>query len=171
MEMMMKDIAIRGFEMSEWSILRDIRLKALKENPSLFLGSYEQEARLPDSHWQNLIGAEDGKTFGLFDQRDAVGVTRISKFKDDPSGKTARMSMSYIAPDYRGRGLSRLIYEARLDWARSNGFERVIVAHRNGNAASRAANQAFGFRLYEREEVQWFDGTRDLDCRYELFLK
>ena len=74
-------------------------------------------------------------------------------------------------PKYRGRGLSKLIYEARLDWARINDYERVIVAHRNGNDASRAANQAFGFKLYESEKIEWFDGTKDLDCRYELFLK
>ena len=167
----MKNIIIRGFEAPEWKALRDIRLKALKENPSLFLGSYAREAGLPDSYWQDMIARKNGKVFGLFDHEDVIGVTGIFRSDKDPSGKTARMSMSYIAPEYRGRGLSKLIYEARLDWARSNDFERVIVAHRNGNDASRAANQAFGFKLYESEKIEWFDGTKDLDCRYELFLK
>ena len=77
--------------------------------------------------------------------------------------------MSYIDSEYRGKGLSALLYQARINWARTLGFERITVGHREGNEASKAANQKFGFVFLEKEEIDFPDG-RAFDYRYELKL-
>lgn len=166
----MSPIEIRALREDEWMILKDLRLKAVRDNPRLFLCTYEQEAARPDADWLDLIRLDDRQVFGLFDGPRLIGLTAVFKFIHDPEGHTVKLGMSYIEPEYRGRGLSRLLYTARLDWARDKGFKRAIVSHRDGNEASRRANAAFGFAWYESEELEWAGGERDLDHRYELFL-
>jgi len=77
--------------------------------------------------------------------------------------------MSYILPQYRGRGLSRKFYETRLAWIRNHPkFKRIIVSHRASNEASRRANQKHGFVQTERSSHIWPDGQIEDEVFYEL---
>jgi RimJ/RimL family protein N-acetyltransferase len=107
--------------------------------------------------------------FGLFEGRKLIGITGVFTDRGDSSGATAIFAMSFIEPEYRRRGLSRLLYEARLDWVRAQPqFERVVVTHRESNEASGHANQAFGFNRVGRESRTWPDGAVEDDIIYEL---
>lgn len=164
-------ISLRPFRPDEWEAIRAIRLRALKSDPGVFLPSYEDGLAMPDSYWIDLAAQKSSRVFGLYDGETLIGLTSVFTDRDDPSGKTAKLAMSYIDRAYRGRKLSRLYYQARIAWARENGFSRVVVGHREGNEASRAANQAFGFKYFESEEITFGGGVRAVDHRYELFLK
>ncbi len=163
-------ITLRPFRSDEWEAIRTIRLEALKSDEGVFLPSYAEGLAMPESYWRDLAAQVNSCLFGLYDADRLIGLSSVFTDRDDPSGKTAKLAMSYINRAYRGRKLSRLYYEARIAWARSRGFERIVVGHREGNEASRRANQAFGFRYFESEEIT-FGGVRALDHRYELFLK
>jgi RimJ/RimL family protein N-acetyltransferase len=79
--------------------------------------------------------------------------------------------MSYIVPAYRGRGLSRLLYAAALDWTRRHRqFRRIIVAMRASNAASRHACERHGFAPVRTATRKWPDGTNEDEIIYELRL-
>jgi RimJ/RimL family protein N-acetyltransferase len=80
------------------------------------------------------------------------------------------LSASFIRGEYRGRGLSALYYQTRIDWAREQGYTDVYVAHRIGNDASRAANQKFGFKYTHTETTTWPDGTVSDKLWYRLIL-
>lgn len=168
----MERITIRPLEASEWPLFRDFRLMALKAAPGVFLSSYEKSLAHSDAYWQELIGGPEHRTFGLFDGEKLIGITgAFADKKEDPSGQTATLAMSFIVPEYRGRKLSRLLYEARLDWIRAQPqFKRVLVAHRGSNEVSKRANQAYGFTLIEQSSRTWPDGTVDDDFVYELKL-
>lgn len=166
----MEEYYIRGFRDDEWKLLRDKRLEALKSDSGVFLRNYDAEAAYGDERWINVIRLKDGKVFGLWHGVKLIGITGVFRDEHDASGKSAKLGMSYIERAYRGRGLSRLLYEARIEWARANGFERIIVSHRDGNEVSRRANAAFGFKWYASEEITYGDGNRALDHRYELKL-
>ena len=168
---MKKYITIRSLIDSDWQDLRAIRLEALETHRGLFLRSYAEEAAYDEARWKALINHENGKVFGLFEGGHMIGITGVFRDKDDVSGKTAKLSMSYIKAEYRRLGLSRLLYHARLEWAQAAGFERAAVSHRDGNEASRRANQAFGFKWVSSEAIDWVDGSRALDHRYELKLR
>ena len=91
--------------------------------------------------------------------------------RGDPSGETAILAMSFIEAEYRGKGLSRLMYQARLDWVRAQSqFKRVVVSHRESNEASRRANQAFDFQYVGRESRTWPDGVAEVEVHYELHI-
>ncbi len=75
--------------------------------------------------------------------------------------------MSYIRPEYRGRRLTALLYEARLRWIASQPqFTRTIVSHRASNEASARAIRRHGFTLIDRVQRTWPDGTIEDEVRY-----
>ena len=154
-------------------MLRQMRLHALRTEPGVFFGRYDQEASDPDSAWMALAtGDQAHQLFGLFDEGRLVGISGVFTDRNDPSGRTAGLGMSYILPEYRRRGLAARLYEARLNWARARPqFVRVAIRHRRSNAASRRVIERFGFRWTGDEARRWPDGGDEDHVRYELRLR
>lgn len=107
----------------------------------------------------------------MFDDARLIGITAVFTFNGDSTGQTAILAMSFIDPEYRGRGLSRLLYEARVAWAKAQpNLTRVIVSHRESNEVSRRANQHFGFVYTHTTSRTWPDGVTENELHYELRL-
>src|SRR5690606_29692872 len=120
---------------------------------------YEDEVVKDDDYWQDMLDEHNCAVFGLYNDEKIIGIGGVFSSKSDVSGQTAILAMGYIEPEYRGRKLSRLLYEARISWARQQSqFDKIIVSHRRGNEASRRANQAFGFLRIGTEVIQFADG-------------
>lgn len=167
----MSAVRVRALSPDEWQRFRDFRIAALRAEPGVFAASAADAEKRTEAEWRTTIEGAGNQVFGLFDGEALVGITAVFTLRDDPTGKTALLAMSFIAPAYRGRGLSALFYEARLAWARAHGgFERVIVSHRATNEASRRANQRFGFVRIGVEPRTWPDGAVEDDITYELKL-
>ncbi len=164
------DISIRPLMMDEWRALRRVRLRALSLHPCYFAWTVEKAAAQPESFWHDYLKGNDKCVFGLFDGANLIGITGVFTHRDYPDGKTADFGMSFIEPDYRGQKLSRLLYQARIEWARDNSFDRIIVAHHIENEASKYANQHFGFRYISEHMHDWPDGSKAVEKVYELKL-
>lgn len=140
-------IAIRKLEWNDSVLLRRFWLKGLAQYP-VFFGGQDGLADQPDGYWQTAIAGPDHQMFGLFHGGRMIGITAAFAFAEDQSGQTAIFGMSFIAPAYRGRGLSRLLYDARLAWIKARPrFKRVILSHAVSNEASRRAHRRYGFVL------------------------
>jgi len=165
----MSSITVRALDSAEWAALRDFRLRALKAAPGVFASSYQTEATRTAEEWQDTVAGPGHQVFGLFDGEHLIGITAAFTWREDPSGETALLAMSFILPEYRGRGLSRLLYEVRLDWIRKHAqFKRAVVFHRESNEASRRANKPHGFLPTGRAPRTWADGTIEDEIFYEL---
>lgn len=160
---------VRALDEKDWEIFKAIRLEALSLHKNNFSMTYEQSAKESDEYWKNTLIHDNKRIFGLFDGDTLIGIGGVFTDKDDASSKTAILGMGYIKEAYRGRKLSRLIYQARIDWARESGsFERIAVSHRKGNDASMNANQAFGFKYIGEERKKFGDDKEYTDVKYEL---
>jgi RimJ/RimL family protein N-acetyltransferase len=167
----MPPVAIRPLAPDEWTLFRDFRLFALRSSPGVFSGTLADALVRPEQAWRALIAGPGHQVFGLFSGEPLIGITAVFADLDDSAGGTATLAMSFIHPDYRGRGLSRLFYDARLDWIRARPqFRRVTVGHRESNATSRRANQHHGFVYIGCKPRLWPDGTVEDDWSYELLL-
>lgn len=168
----LNDIFIRALDPAEWRMLRDFRLHALRSAPGAFALSHDACAAWTEGAWRAEISAPTHQIFGLFDGEKLIGITAAFTWRGDPTGQTALLAMSYIEPDYRGRGLSNTLYDARLDWIRRScrRFRAVRVSHRASNEASRRANQRHGFVKRGSEPFTWPDGTIEDEVHYELTL-
>lgn len=170
---MKKDIGniyVRKLEKEDWADFRSLRIEAVKENPHYYLDSPSNAEARSSDHWIRSIENPEGSIFGLFDEAEIIGLAAAFRMAGEFSD-AVKFTMGYIRPAYRGLGLSVLLYDARFDWARAQeGIVRVIVSHREGNEASRAANRKFGFLPYDSGEIVYGDGSRGIDIRYELRL-
>jgi RimJ/RimL family protein N-acetyltransferase len=163
-------VTLRPLRASDWKSLREIRLGALRTEPGVFLSTFDLESMKSDEEWRSLAeGDERHQLFGLFDGQTLAGITAVFTDRDDPTGETALLAMSYISPKFRGQGFSRMFYQARLEWARAKPqFVRVRVSHRRSNETSRRANQRFDFRETGTLETFWPDATTEDAILYEL---
>lgn len=164
-------LVIRQFSADEWPVYREMRLKALSSDPGVFCSSYEKESADPDQRWKDGVSDPDVGIFGVFYDGRLVGMTGVAVRKKDESGTTAVLWGSWLEKEWRGRGFSKKMYEARLDWVRQRPrLERVVVSHRESNVASKKANQKHGFVLTHTEARVWPDGMSEPEPCYELKL-
>ena len=166
------NISIRQLNEHDWRIFSRVRLKALQTDPLVFGSSYERESQFVEADWRERLRANDSAVFMLFADETAIGMTGVSVFRDDPTKRTAIFWGSWLAPDFRGKGLSDLMYRTRLEWAKKQPtIERVIVSHRASNLASKRANQKHGFVLSHTTETIWNDGSTEDTIHYELQIE
>ena len=164
----MNGIAIRALESSEWEVFRDLRLHALQSAPGVFAARHDAVVAWSPDDWRAEIQGLDHQVFGLFDDTQLIGITAAFTWRGDPTGETALLAMSFILPAYRGRGLSRLFYEARLAWISAQPqFRRILVSHRQSNEASRRANQRHGFTWTQTLPQSWPDGQTEDELFYQ----
>lgn len=166
------NIAIRHLNEDDWRLLAQVRLKALKTDPLVFGSNYEYESKFTEADWKSRLTTNNSAIFMLFDEETPIGMTSISVDREDASGKTALLWGSWLEPEYRGKGLSNLIYKTRIEWAKSQPeIEKIIVSHRASNVASKYANQKHGFVFTHTHEKVWTDGKTEDEVCYELKIK
>jgi RimJ/RimL family protein N-acetyltransferase len=168
-------VAIRQLTGDDWQMLFRVRLKALRSDPNVFGSNYELESQFTEADWRGRLTADDVAIFMLFDDETPIGMTGVSVWREDLTRRTALLWGSWLEPEFRGRGLSELMYRmyrARLDWAKAHPtIERIIVSHRASNVASKYANQKHGFIFTRTHEKTWADGKTEGEVCYELKLK
>ncbi|MGI8884572.1 MAG: GNAT family N-acetyltransferase [Pyrinomonadaceae bacterium] len=166
------NISIRQLTENDWREFSQIRLKALQKDPSVFGSNYEKESLMPEAEWRNRLQAKDNAIFLIYEDETPIGMTCISIDRDDPTRKTALLWGSWLAPDFRCKGLSELMYRTRINWAKNQPtVEKIIVSHRASNVASKYANQKHGFVLTHKTEKVWTDGATEDEIFYELRVK
>lgn len=167
----MTTITIRPFHPDEWQRFRDFRLAALQAAPGVYGTHHDEAAGRSEVQWRGTVHGAFNQSFGLFDGSALIGITAVFTWPEDATGRTAMLAGSFIADAYRGRQLSRLLYDIRLEWIRQRRrFTRVVVGHRLSNEASRRANQHYGFTPFLRRPHTWPDGTTEDEIFYELAL-
>lgn len=92
-----------------------------------------------------------------------VGWGSLSPFNPKPGWRFTVENSLYVAPEFRGRGLGRLLLQALIDEARLLGLHSVIAAVDGGNEASLRLHRCFGFQEVGRlREAGWkFDQWHD----------
>lgn len=169
---MVAAITIRQLVAADWELYRTIRLQALQTDPRSFGSNFTRENAYSNQEWQDRLDNPDVGTFGLFCDQNIIGLTGIGIKRDDPTKRWARLWGSWIAPAHRGCGYSDLLYTMRLDWARAHPtIEWIEVSHRDGNEASRRANQRHGFVFTRRAPYAWADGGKEDEIFYQLRVK
>lgn len=160
-------ITIRPLTVDEWELYREVRLQALQSDPGVFGGRYDDERHKSQSEWQKTLANPKEAVFILFDGKKPIGITGIGYDRHNPADNTALMWGSWIHPDYRGRGLSSRLYQARLDWVKDKGdILFVYVGHRLSNTTSKSANQKYGFTYTHEEMTTWPDGAEEPNVEY-----
>lgn len=166
------DVSIRQITENDWREFAQVRLKALQTDPLVFGSNYEKESQMTEAEWRSRLRAKDNAIFLLYAGYEPIGVTGVSVDRNDPTKKTALLWGSWLAPGFRRKGLSELMYQTRINWAKQQPtVEKIIVSHRASNVSSKYANQKHGFVVTHKTEKIWTDGVTEDEIFYELEIK
>jgi L-amino acid N-acyltransferase YncA len=139
----MAEITVRVLGESEWSLYREVRLRALAQSPSAFTATLADEANRGESFWRERMT----RSYRLLAERGQLlqGIVSLGAYDEEPSA--AEVVGLCVVPDARGTGVSWRLVEAAAALATQNGYLQLYfwVGTDNGRAIGFAKN--FGFRF------------------------
>jgi GNAT superfamily N-acetyltransferase len=138
----MTEITVRVLDESEWSVYRDVRLRALAESPGSFTATLAEEADRDEQFWRDRMT----QSHRLLAERGPVpqGIVSLGPYEQEPSA--AEVFGLYVVPEARGTGVSWQLVEAAAALAAQQAYLQLYywVGTDNGRAVGFANN--FGFR-------------------------
>jgi ribosomal protein S18 acetylase RimI-like enzyme len=158
----MPSMHIRRLLPSDASAFHALRLVALRDCPSSFSSSYEEERDTPLSTIASRLAPGSGRNlFGAFDGEELVGIVGVGREEAPKLRHKASVRGMYVAASQRGKGAGRQLLEHALACCASmQGLRQVTLVVTAGNAAAIALYQAMGFGVYGTEPRALFvDGV------------
>jgi ribosomal protein S18 acetylase RimI-like enzyme len=130
-------------------MLRETRLRALRDTPLAFGSNHARESALTDQQWiektQQWTAPGQAMTLLALDAGQVAGIVGCFTRIEQP-GQVAVVSM-WVAPHYRRQGLAhRLLAEVEL-WAIRQGAAELVLDVTESNHAAIACYRRYGFEL------------------------
>jgi ribosomal protein S18 acetylase RimI-like enzyme len=103
-------------------VFKAVRLRALRDDPHAFGSTYANESQLTDADWVNRAARWNGERSILYlamDDGVACGIAGTHLDQDDAT--RAHLISMWTAPQYRQRGVGRLLVNEVLGWGRLRG--------------------------------------------------
>lgn len=142
---------VRRLGADEADLLRDVRLRALREAPMAFGSTVAHEARYKRQKWERWAAeAARGERQAVFIAEPAAGMA--SGVIDDEDPALAHLYAMWVAPEARGSGAGRALLEAVVAWATERGAERLTTSVTDGNAVAAGLYTTAGFADTGRRE-------------------
>jgi ribosomal protein S18 acetylase RimI-like enzyme len=129
-----------------------LRLAALRECPSAFSSSYEEECDTPLAEIEARFAPGGRNLFGAFDGEVLVGMAGAGREASLKTRHKGYIRSVYVAPSHRGTGLGKRLFEHALAFACAmEGVRQVQLIVTAGNGAAVALYESLGFTVYGRE--------------------
>jgi len=136
------EVVVRSSTGQDWRHYRNLRLQALSSAPTAFGSTYSGEADRSEEFWRGRAG--NPRAVLAFAGDVAVGIAVDYDDPDEPAGSRSLVSM-FVAPGYRGTGLSTLLIDAVAAGARDDGAAELVLWVTEGNTAARKRYEHSGF--------------------------
>ena len=132
---------------------KTLRLAALRECPTAFSSSYEEECDVPLAEAaQRLAPNLDRAIFGAFEDHALVATVGLQREGRRKLAHKAIIWGVYVAPSFRGRGIGRRLLERALAHARSMpDLLQVTLGVNIENKAAIALYESVGFERFGLE--------------------
>jgi RimJ/RimL family protein N-acetyltransferase len=144
---------IRTLQSGDVDLFRAVRLRALRECPTAFSSSYEEECDLPVARLaERLAPTDDHAVFGAFEDGALIGTVGIQRERHRKLAHKALIWGVYVVPAFRRRGVGRRLLEHALAHAATMPrLLRVTLGANASNPASVALYQSVGFEPFGLE--------------------
>ena len=147
-------LTLRRAVLGDESILRELRLQALREAPDAFGSTYEREVARTTADWQRWMSP--GVTFILCEPTGAKGI--VAGLRDETDPGVVHLMAMWVHPKIRGSGGADDLVAAVVAWAESVGAKLVRLKVIHGNDRARHFYERMGFCITGREEIRERDG-------------
>ena len=141
---------VRRLAPSDAPAFQALRLAALRESPSSFSSSYEEECDTPLSVIEARFAPDSGRNvFGAFDGDELLGILGVGREEQLKVRHKASIRAMYVASAHRGRGVARRLLDTVIAFAASmDGVRHVTLSVTAGNAAAISLYESIGFTTY-----------------------
>jgi len=130
-----------------------LRLEGLREAPSAFTASYEDESSTPLSEIERRLSPGSGRDcLGVFDGEALIAIARVDRDSSPKQNHRAHIRGVYVSSNHRGKGAARKLMEYALDCAASlQGVTHVNLAVTAGNEPAQKLYESLGFKAWGYE--------------------
>ena len=144
---------IRRLISADAAAFQALRLFALRECPTAFSSSYEEECATPLSVIEGYFAPASGRHFfGVFDGEQLAGMIGVGRETMHKVRHKASIRGMYVAPGQRGKGAGKLLLDAALAFVASmKGVSQLNLTVTADNAAAIALYVSHGLHVYGRE--------------------
>ncbi len=138
---------------NDWEALREIRLRAVKEEPSAFGATWKDESEKTEEEWKRRL--TEGSYFAAKENGSLVGITRFVVQKGEMLKHIAEIFSMYVIPEARGKGIGRMLMETALtELKKIPGMLKVRLTVAVTQKEAQALYESIGFKrvgLFEKE--------------------
>lgn len=144
---------IRRLTPADATAFQALRLAALKDTPSAFGSSYEEEKDFPASVIEGRLAEKsDRGPFGAFEGETLVGLVALGRESMQKLAHKAVIWGMYVKPEARGKGVARALLLEALSLARSvPEVKQVNLCVNASNAGAIRLYESVGFKAFGYE--------------------
>ena len=132
-------ITLRRADPDDWWIYRELRLRALREEPYAYASTLERELQLTDQQWRDRLWR--AVTVLAFRESELIG-TATGIWQNDRDMMIVAM---YVIPHARGLGVAVRLIDEIAGAAVAGGGRRLVLDLAEGNAAAEHSYRTYGF--------------------------
>lgn len=158
-------VIIRRLTPEDAPACRRLRLQGLREAPTAFAGSYEEESVRPLEFFAQRLAPDDNVwPLGAFRGKRLVGMVTLVRDGQLKARHKAALYGMYIAPASRGLGIGRLLLAETLKTALTlEGLRQIRLGVITANRPALRFYRKAGFSEYGKERQAWLIAGRFYD--------
>ena len=137
----MSEISVRRVGPADWQVVRDLRLRALRDAPAAFESRYEDEHGRPEAQWREWLDRPTGVSVVASLDGEAAGLA--GGYVED-AGHAELVSM-WVAPQARGHGVGAALVDEVIRWAAEQAVHEVRLWVTRGNDGAERLYTRLGF--------------------------
>lgn len=147
---------------NDWREFKELRLKALKDEPQAFGKSYEEAAKDSDDAWKSrLESAGSGRSWSVFARVNGklVGMIGAGIHSDEPD--KVWIHATYVDSDYRGRDIAKKLMQTILEEIESVSPDKIVKLGVNKEQiAAVELYKQFGFKVTGEQDFIMGNGEK-----------
>jgi ribosomal protein S18 acetylase RimI-like enzyme len=158
------DVSVAAAEPRDWRDLRAIRLEALRSEPAAYSSSFEETLARSDEHWQQRLASDHSVHLLARAQSRPIGMVGGYLGSDEGDESVAVVFGMYVAREYRGRGIGRLLLSSLID--RLSAFPQISTIRLGVTETqdpARALYESMGFQVIGKTEEGIVVDDRQVD--------
>ena len=127
----------------QWRRYRAIRLRALADAPDAFARSLSEEETFLEEDWRKRLSSRGNTFIANIDGQD-IGVATGAACKG--RAESAGLYGMWVAPEGRRQGIGLSLVMAVIKWARSTGYDQLVLDVSENNSPAIKLYKKAGFK-------------------------
>lgn len=163
-------VEIIQLPVAEWEKYKELRLRALKEDPQAFGSNYNDSLMFPDTKWQErLQKVVDGESWAVFARQGEELVGMMFAMKEADEGVVSIVSV-YVANEARGQGISGRLMSTIIRQLGENKISLIKLSVNQDQQAAVGLYKKFGFEEVGKEDGIMGNGVKQTELLMEKKL-